>query len=141
MSAKRLAGGAILVLIAIAFVAGYWPEHQRRIVAEAESASAAARLAALDDRDHLAAILGELLNLTDAVAAMNYGQAQSLSSIFFDAVAAEAARTHNAGFKTALEAILQRRDAVTGLVVKGDAAAMEPLREAQHQLRQVLGYL
>jgi hypothetical protein len=85
-------------------------------------------------------LLGDLLNITEAVAALNYGQAQQLSSRFFDGVGAEAARTPAGALRTALEAVLQNRDQVTSALARGDQAVMEPLRRSQIRLREALGY-
>jgi hypothetical protein len=85
-------------------------------------------------------LLGEVLNIREAVGSLNYGNAQQLSSAFYDSVRAEASITPVAAFKTALEAVLQVRDEVTAALARGDQAALEPLRRSELQLRKVLGY-
>lgn len=85
-------------------------------------------------------LLGEVLNIRDAVISLNYGTPQQLSARFFDGVRAEASITPVAAFKTALEAVLQVRDQVTAALAPGDQAAVEPLRRSELQLREVLGY-
>ena len=98
------------------------------------------QLADAEARVRMGQLLGDLLNLTEAVAALNYGQAQQLSSRFFDSVAAELARTPVGAFKTTLEAVLPSRDRVTAALARGDQAAIEPLRKSELTLRQALGY-
>lgn len=137
---SRLIGGVILVLIATAFVAGYWPQRQRWVAAEADNAFLRSQVASLEDRVRLARLHGELLNLIDAVTAMNYGQAQTLSSAFFDNVRDEAGRTQNADFRAALQNGLGSRDEVTGALAKGDPSILEALRRLEQRLREVLGY-
>jgi hypothetical protein len=129
----------ILVVVAAAFLAGFWPERQRRTELEAENAFLQAQVANLEDRVRLGQLHGELLNVIDAVADMNYGQAQMLSSALFNNIRAEASRTQNPEFRAALDAILALRDQITGALAKGDASALEPLRQSERQLREALG--
>lgn len=99
-----------------------------------------AQLADAEVRVRMARLLGELLSVTEAVTALNYGHARELSSTFFDGVRAEAARTPVPSFKTALESILQRRDGVTAALSRSEQEAAELLRTSQMQLREALGY-
>jgi len=126
----------VLAAIVAAFVAGYWPEHQRRIAAEAESEAVRRRVSSLEDRVRAAQLHGELLNLIDAVEAMNFGEAQSRSSSFFDRVRAEAGRTQDLRLRSVLDEILTRRDSVTSALTRGDAAVAATLAEAERALRQ-----
>ncbi len=140
MTMRRFAWSAILVVIGAAYVAGYWPERARRVVLEAENASLRTQLEDAETRVRVARVLGELIHVSEAVAVMNYGQAQTLSSAFFDRVLNEAGRTTDTDLRTTLDAILQNRDAVTGALDRGDPAALETLRQSQRRLREALGY-
>lgn len=137
---KRFLVGVVIVLIAAAYLGGYWPEHQRRASLESEIPALRAQVDELDAQVRLGKLLGRLLLLTEAVQAMNYGQAQTLSSDFFDAVAAEASRTSVSSMRTTLEGILSARDGLTSALARGDQNAIEPLRRLQFQLREALGY-
>jgi len=65
-------------------------------------------------------VLGQLLAAEGcSLRAQNYGQAQALSSKFFDAVRAQATRTAAASPKDALERIVRTRDAVTASLTRG----------------------
>jgi hypothetical protein len=130
----------VVVLLAAAYVAGFWPQRERVSALVGENASLQQRLEAAEARVRAGALLGELLTFKETVQDMNYGQARGLSSPFFEHVAAEAARTPDAGIKQALAAILTRRDATTVALTQGDAASLSHLREAERGLRQALGY-
>ena len=140
MRAKGVIAGVVVLVIGLAYVAGYWPEHRQRVALEADAAVLRERLADSEARVRMGRLLGELLNIREAVGSLNYGNAQQLSSTFFDSVRAEASITPVAAFKTALEAVLQARDQVTAALARGDQAALEPLRRSELQLREVLGY-
>src|SRR5687768_4260638 len=130
----------VVVLIAAAYVAGFWPQRERVSALQAENVTLQQRLEAAEARVRAGALLGELLTFKETVQEMNYGQARGLSSPFFEHVAAEAARTPDAGIKQALAGILAQRDAMTVALTQGDAASLAHLREAERKLRQALGY-
>jgi len=130
----------VVVLLAVAYVAGFWPQRERVSALSAENAALQQRVDAAEAKVRGGVLLGELLTFKEVVQEMNYGQARALSSPFFEHVAAEAARTTDTGLKQALAAILAQRDAVTVALTQGDAAALGRLREAEARLRQALGY-
>ena len=140
MRAKGVIAGLVVLAIGLAYIAGYWPEHRRRVALEADAAALRERLADSEARVRMGRLLGEILNIREAVVSLNYGNAQQLSSTFFDGVRAEASITPVAAFKTALETVLQVRDQVTAALARGDQAAVEPLHRSELQLREVLGY-
>jgi hypothetical protein len=130
----------VVVLIAAAYVAGFWPQRQRISAAQAENATLQQRVEAAEARVRAGVLLGELLTLREVAQEMNYGQARTLSSPFFEHVRAEAGRTTDTGVKQALESILAVRDTVTVALTQGDASALGHLREAERRLRLALGY-
>jgi hypothetical protein len=142
MTGKRvlLFSAAIVILLAIAYVAGYWPERQRRVALDGEVASLEQRLAATDAHVRLGKVLGELLHVIETIEAMNYGEAQSLASRFFEAARAEAERTSDAAIRAVLQSVLQNRDAVTAALARGDATVLSTFRSMELQLRATLGY-
>ena len=140
MTAKSVIAGSVVVLIGLAYVGGYWPEHRQREALEAEIATLREQLAESEARVRMGRLLGEVLIIREAVATLNYGQAQELSSRFFDRVRAEASATPVAAFKAALEAVLETRDQVTAALARGDQTVGESLRRSESQLREALGY-
>ena len=130
----------VVVLIAAAYVAGFWPQRERISALQAENVSLQQRLEAAEARVRAGALLGELLTLREVAQEMNYGQARTLASPFFEKARAEAGRTTDAGVKQALEAILAMRDTVTVALTQGDGAALGHLHEAERRLRLSLGY-
>jgi hypothetical protein len=140
MRVKRILFGVAVVLLAAAYLAGYWPERQRRTALQQEVEALRAQVADAHARAQVSSLLGDLLYLTEAVAVMNYGQAQDLSSSFFDRVQRESVSTAETRFATVLDDIHRQRDAVTAALARGDASVLQPLRQAQLLLRQALGY-
>lgn len=139
MSTKnRIVALVGLLLVVMSFLAGFWPERQRRTALDVENSGLRARVEALEDHQRLTRVHGQMLNLIDAIASMNYGEAQSTASSLFDNVRAEVGRTQNGEYRAVLEQVLATRDEVTALLAKGDATAVDPLRRSERQLRQVL---
>ena len=137
---KRYLVILLIVLAGLAYLVGYWPEHQGRNALEGQVASLQVELAEAQARVRLGGLLGQLLAAEDAVSAQNYGQAQALSSKFFDAVRAEATRTAASSFKVALERVAQMRDSVTASLTRGEPQALTQLRDAETLVRDALGF-
>ena len=137
---KRYFAILVVVLAGLAYLVGYWPEHRRRHDLEGQVASLQVQLVEAQARVRLGGLLGQLLAAEDAVSAQNYGQAQTLSSEFFDAVRAEATRTAAGSFKDALEKIVRMRDPVTVSLTRGEPQALTLLRDAETLVRNALGF-
>jgi hypothetical protein len=143
---KVLAVGAVL-LVSGAFVAGYWPQREKLVqaraaaaVAQRQMAEAQARLARAEARGRLDRLFGQFLALQDAVASNNFGEAQGLSSPFFDGVRDEVARGPDPVARTSLDAILMRRDTVTAGLARGESSVRDALAPIERELRRALGY-
>jgi hypothetical protein len=137
---KRYFAVLVVLLAGLAYLAGYWPEHQRRQALEGQVASLQVQLAEAQARVRLGGLFGQLLAAEDAVSAQNYGQAQELSSAFFDAARAEMTRTAAGTFNDALEKIVGMRDPVTASLTRGDPQALTLLRDAETLVRNALGF-
>jgi hypothetical protein len=144
---KKVFTVLVVLLIAGAFVAGYWPQRERLLQAQAEAAEARRQLAearsvlaAAEAKARLGSLFGQFLALQDAVVADNYGEAQALSSPFFDRVRDEAGKVTDASARTALDAVLMRRDTVTAGLARGESAVREVLVPIERELRRALGY-
>jgi hypothetical protein len=135
---KRIVGAFILLLLGAVFLAGYWPEHQRRVAAERETSVLRARESALDDRLRASQVHAGLLDVIDAVEAMNYGQAKTRSSALFDRVRTETSGVSEHTLRSVLEEVLAERDGVTAALAKGDAAVLARLRASERKIREVL---
>jgi hypothetical protein len=140
MSWKQIGAIAVIVLIGVAYLAGYIPEQRARAAAEARAQAAEARAAALEGRVRLGQLLGEVLALKEVVARQNYGQAQELSSAFFDRVRSAEAQPGEPAFAAVLTDVAGRRDAITAALAKADPAAIETLQAIEDRLRDALGY-
>jgi hypothetical protein len=137
----------VVLLIGGAFVAGYWPQRQQLLQAQAEAnelrrqlAESRSQLAAAEAKARLGRLFGQYLALRDAVASGNFGEAQSVSSPFFDAVRDEVAKGPDPTTRTALDAVLTRRDTVTAGLARGEGSVRESLVPIERELRRALGY-
>jgi hypothetical protein len=137
MTRALFIGGAALV--ALAYVAGYWPQHRRLIQAEAQNQTLSTQLDSARARVRLAEVLGLALRLSDAIAVRNFGEAATLSSAYFDRVREEA-RIQTPDARRTLDRILQSRDHVTAALARTDPSAGAALSEQHLALRQALGY-
>jgi hypothetical protein len=144
---KKALVGLVVLLVAGAFVAGYWPQRGRLGKARREAAElgrqlseSRSALAAAEAKVRLGRILGQCLALRDAVEAGNFGEARTLSSPFFDAVREEATKEPDASARAALERVLGRRDTVTAGLARGEASVRETLVPIERDLRRALGY-
>jgi type II secretory pathway pseudopilin PulG len=143
---KKLLVVLVVLLVAGAFVAGYWPERQRLAQAQAEAtalrsrlAEARTQLAEAEAKTRLGRLFGQFLALQDAVSTGNYGEAQTLSSAFFDRVRDEAGRADGSA-RQGLDAVMLRRDAVTAGLARGEGSVREVLVPVGRELRRALGY-
>lgn len=130
----------VVVLIGVAYAAGFWPQHRELTEVRTQLQETQTRLAAADGRSRLAEALGRLLTLSDAVAAKNYGEAATLSSSFFDAVRVEASRAEQPDVTATLQTILNVRDQVTTAIAGTDPSLSTVLKEQERSLRRALGY-
>ena len=71
------------MVVALVYLAGFWPQHRQLTDAQTESRRLQERLTSAEGRVRLAEVLGQLLRLSDAVTTRNYGEAATLSSSFF----------------------------------------------------------
>jgi hypothetical protein len=131
----------VLVLLILAYGAGFWGEYRKRSAVESELARQQAQLAEAHERVRSGELLGQILNLKDAAVARNYGHAQELSTKLFEATRAESGRVSRSGsLSPALEAVLAMRDAVTAALTRSDPASVDIIEQAESRLRQGLGY-
>ena len=144
---RKLLVVLVVLLIAGAFVAGYWPQREKLIQAQAETVEARRQLAEtrteLDQAEAKARpgrLFGQFLALEDAVLASDYAGAQALSSSFFNAAREEAGKTGDASVRTALDATLMRRDTVTAGIARGESSVRDALAPIARELRRALGY-
>ena len=141
MTLRRALVGIVVLLVAGAYVAGYWPEHRRLVEAREQIATLETRLKDAEAHNRLAGILGHLLHLMDAVEARNFGEAAQQATAYFDRAATESLAVTEAEPKAALDQVLRARDRVVASLALTDAAAVtEELRRHELALRRGLGF-
>jgi len=137
---KRVIFIIVLILIAAAFLVGYWPEHRQLVDEQSRTAQLQARVDAAQAKVRLGEVLGQLLVVRDAVAAQNYGTAATAASTYFDRVRDEAARADQPPIKDVLNGIQRSRDNVTAAIARADPGVADTLRQQEMALRGALGY-
>jgi hypothetical protein len=144
---RKVLAVLVVLLVAGAFVAGYWPQRERLVQAQADVtelrrqlSETRSQLAAAEAKSRLGRLFGQFLALREAVVSGNYGAAQALSSAFFDHVRQEGAGATDGTARTALDAILMRRDTVTAGLARGEGSVREALVPIERELRRALGY-
>ena len=128
------------VLIAASYAAGFWPERRHLMSALREVQALQGQLERSEARERVGAVFGQLLNLSDAISARNYGRAATLSSQYFDRVRQETSLATERDTKQALTAILDTRDRVTTAIARTEPSISQVLRQQELRLRRVLGY-
>lgn len=126
-----------MILLVAAYFGGYWPQRQKLQEAEKSSAQASQQLASAQAVVHITRLENDLVALVDQTQSQNYGEAQRISSHFFDGLRAELDRSPNAAHRQTLETIFARRDAVTAGLTRADAATIGPLRQSLSEIRQL----
>ena len=125
-------------LVAAAYLAGYWPQHQRVLSLDEDLRLANSRLAEAQAEIRIYQLENRLLGLMEKTEQKNYGEAQKLSTDFFDRMRSEIPQAGNASLQSLLESTLQKRDAVTAGLTKGDLATLDLLRQILVSFRQAL---
>jgi hypothetical protein len=72
MRAKRVIAGIGVLVVGLAYVAGYWPEHRRRVALEVDAESLRERLADSEARVRMGRLRGETLTVREAVGSQKY---------------------------------------------------------------------
>jgi len=141
MREKALSAGAALLVLVSVFLLGYWPQSRARGRAEAAAQTLRQQLDTAEARLRVAALLGQVLTLQEVVARRNYGQAQELSSKFFDTVRQESMSISDSSLRDALTEVLARRDGVTSALATSDPSVGGTLHEVDMALRRSLNYV
>ena len=126
-----------ILLLVGAYLGGYWPQRQKVHEAEKNSAQAIQELTSAQAVVRITRIENDLISLVDLTQNQNYGEAQKLSSRFFDDLRSELDHSPNAPYRQTLETIFARRDAATSGLTRGDAATIGPLRQSLDEIRQL----
>lgn len=130
---------AAVVIALVVYVAGFWPEHRRRIIIEDELTRTQMQLHVSDARVRGAAMLGLLLTVEDSITTQDYGLARQYATRFFDAARAEQGTPVDT-LRNPINMILSQRDHIIAEVAMGNPSVREALREVERALRVGLGY-
>jgi hypothetical protein len=134
---RRWLAVLVLLLIAGAYVGGWWPERAKRKAAEADLLEVSSRIEAAEGQLRLVEIENQLLLLVAAVEGHNYGTATTKASRFFDAVRIEAV-TLPASRKAIAEGILAHRETVTTALADPEHLDLPRVRVALDEMREAM---
>lgn len=140
MRVKLILVVASVVVLAAAYVIGYWPQRTQRLAAESRVETLQTTLALAEARVRAGALLGRVLTVGELVGRQDYGQAMERSSALFDGIRQEATATPDPTLRDGLNAALGKRDLVTSGLAKADPATAETLRAIGLDLRRALAY-
>jgi hypothetical protein len=126
---KRYGYLAFVILLAVSFVAGYWPQHKKLLQAQGELAETSARLSKAESTVRLCQLQAQLVTLIQETENKNFADASELSTKFFDGLRREVANTSPSGLKSSLQSALSQRDAVTAALAKGGPKAHDLLEQ------------
>jgi type II secretory pathway pseudopilin PulG len=127
-----------IVLIAAAYVFGFWPQYQKAQRAEKQLEAVTSELASARAQVRLCRLQQDLLEMVRETNQKNYGLASTLSSKFFNSVGDELPRQTDPKVTTALQSILQQRDPVTAALAKGDPSVMGLLQPMEKTMFQAV---
>ena len=134
----KLGAVLLILLLVVVYLAGYWPQHGQLQETDSRLQSTNTQLANAQARLRIYALGDRLAQLIETIEKKNYGDAQKLSSECFDQVRAEIMRSEDEKRKTVLQAILDKRDAVTTGLAKGEPGTVEAVRQFSRELRQLV---
>jgi hypothetical protein len=133
MSGAVKAGG-VLIILAVVFLAGWYPQYRKASrlehnLEEAQAASAAlqAKLKEAEVRD-----LGAVLYLE--VSRQNYEKAAAAATRFFDAVRDLSAQTQDAALQARLKDVLAKRDSIIAALARANPSVAGDLQAILLQL-------
>ena len=126
----------VAVLIAVAYVAGYWQQHVLLNAANRRLGEVQQQLDRSRALVRTARLQNQLLTIIDQTGQQNYGTAQELSKQFFDGV--RETQTSNAAEQALLQRVLETRDQVTSGLARADASVLASLRNSLGLFRAFL---
>lgn len=120
---KRSGYLVFVILLAIAYVAGYWAQHKKLLQVQSKLSETSAKLSKVERTVHLCQLQGQLVILVQETENKNYADALGLSTKFFDGLRHELDNTPPSSLKSSLQSALNQRDAVTTALARNDPKA------------------
>ena len=130
--------GAV-VIAALAFVAGYWPQHQKYLNAIGDLRTADIQLIEVRAHERIYHLENMMLQVLDHTAHKEYKEAQNLTTRFFIEVRADIARPDMSKFRSELQQIIDMSDIIESALQKEDPASRDVLRGVMQQLTRMVG--
>jgi DNA anti-recombination protein RmuC len=135
---RKLGFILLATLLVVVYGVGYWPQHSQLHKTQERLESVSSQLADAQARLQIYSLSDRLVRLIEKVEEKNYGDAQKLSSEFFDQVHAETTQINDENCKSVLQSILSKRDAVTAGLANATPATAEVLHQSLRELRPLV---
>jgi hypothetical protein len=132
---KWIGAGVIAVL---AFVAGYWPQHQKYLNAVEDLHSSDKQMREAMASLRIYYLENIMLQVLDRTAHKEYKEARSLATQFFIEVRADMARPDMTKYSAELKDILHKSDIIENVLEKEDTASRDVLRGVMQQLARIV---
>ncbi len=139
MTQKRTTIIAILLIGAAAFLAGYWPEHQKYLDTMGDLRLTDKQLTAAKGRERIYHLENMLLQALDHTARNEYKDAQALATEFFAEARADMGRPDMTKFTPDLKEILEKSEPINEALRREDPSSRDLLRDVMQQLARVAG--
>jgi sensor domain CHASE-containing protein len=128
----------LLIVIGIAYIAGYWPQHKLRQASEQEAQQLRQQLDRSQALMRIAWLENQLLVVIEETGAQNYGTARELSKQFFDGVREQQNRSNDPAAQALLQEVLETRDLVTSGLAQADSSVVDSLKQSLGKFRAFL---
>lgn len=128
----------LMAIAAVAFLAGYWPEHQRYLNASSDLRLTDTQLREARGRERVYRLENMLLQALDRTAHKEYKEARVIASEFFIEVRADIARPDMTRFAPELKEILEKSDAIKDALEQEDQSARDLVRGVMQQLAKLV---
>jgi hypothetical protein len=125
------------IVAVLAFVAGYWPQHQKYLGALEELHASDQKMLAVQASQRIFYMENLMLQVLDLTAHQELKEAHKLASQFFLEVRANMARPDMAQYSNQLKAIAEKSDAIEAAIDKQDTASRDLLRDVMQELAQI----
>jgi hypothetical protein len=132
----RWMGGSVIAVLA--FVAGYWPQHDRYLNAVEDLRSSDKQMREARASLRIYYLENMMLQVLDLTAHKEYREARDLTTQFFVEVRADMARPDMTKYSAELKGILDKRDAIENALEKEDSASRDLLRGVMQQLARMV---
>ena len=139
MTKKSVGILGVLIISALSFLAGYWPEHQKYVNTAEDLSHADKQLREALNRQRIYHLENVLLQALNHAAHDEFKEAQDRTSQFFIEVRADMIRPDMKMYASDFKNILEKGDEIEHALEQKDQSARDMLRGVMQQLARLAG--